>query len=344
MAICGGSTVRSRSRSAQATSDTQAFSSGPVITTQALTVAGSANVDTGFLAPGGSMLTVSGLLTDTKPAPQHREFVQAAGVGDLPGELMSALSQGLSQFGVNLPPVPSLTGATSPGLASPGLTSPGLTDPSLASPGLTSPGLTSPGLTSPGLTSPGLTSPGLTSPGLTSPGLTSPGLTPGTTPGLTPGATPGLTSPGLTPGTTPGLTPGATPGLTSPTAFGPSSATPGALPNPSEFPISDPVGLDPGAGGTYPILGDPSLGAAPSGGAGVAAALAALSIPGTADARVARGGAYDGTWNVVFATTRGTCSSGYSVPFTVVGARVTSAGGGRVSGSVSRGGGASTSK
>ena len=70
-----------------------------------------------------------------------------------------------------------------------------------------------------------------------------------------------------------------------------------------------------------------------------AAALAALSIPGTADARIARGGAYDGTWNVVFATKRGTCSSGYSVPFTVVGTRVTSAGGGRVSGSVSRGGG-----
>jgi hypothetical protein len=70
-----------------------------------------------------------------------------------------------------------------------------------------------------------------------------------------------------------------------------------------------------------------------------AAALAALSLPGTADARVMRGGAYDGTWNVVFATTRGTCSSGYSVPFTVVGRRVTSAGGGRVSGSVGRGGG-----
>jgi hypothetical protein len=73
-----------------------------------------------------------------------------------------------------------------------------------------------------------------------------------------------------------------------------------------------------------------------------AAVLAALSIPGPADARVARGargGAYDGTWNVVFATTRGTCSSGYSVPFTVVGTRVTSAGGGRVSGSVGRGGG-----
>jgi hypothetical protein len=70
-----------------------------------------------------------------------------------------------------------------------------------------------------------------------------------------------------------------------------------------------------------------------------AAALAAFAIPGAADARVARAGAYDGTWNVVFATTRGTCSSGYSVPFTVVGTRVTSAGGGRVSGSVGRGGG-----
>ena len=49
-------------------------------------------------------------------------------------------------------------------------------------------------------------------------------------------------------------------------------------------------------------------------------------------------GAYDGTWNVVFATTRGNCSSGYSVPFTVTGSRVSSAGGGRVSGSVNRGG------
>ena len=70
-----------------------------------------------------------------------------------------------------------------------------------------------------------------------------------------------------------------------------------------------------------------------------AAALTALSIPGAADARISRAGMYDGTWSVVFATTRGTCSSGYSVPFTVVGPRVTSAGGGRVSGSVSRAGG-----
>ena len=65
------------------------------------------------------------------------------------------------------------------------------------------------------------------------------------------------------------------------------------------------------------------------------ATLAAAGIPSTADARV---GAYDGVWNVTFATTRGNCSSGYSVPFSVAGSRVSSAGGGRVSGSVNRGG------
>ena len=203
-------------------------------------------------------IAVCDLSANTKPAPEHHDFVRAASMTDLPNELMSALSQGLSQFGVNIPPVPSLMGATSPGLGAPGLG--GLTSPGLASPDLTSPGLTSPGLTSPGLTSPGLASPGLTpgaTPGLTTPGA-SPGLTP-TTPGLTPGVTPGLTSPGLT---TPGLTSpagGLTPGLTSPTGFDPSG---------SELPISDPIGLDPGAGGTYPILGDPSVGAAPSGGSG----------------------------------------------------------------------------
>jgi hypothetical protein len=68
-----------------------------------------------------------------------------------------------------------------------------------------------------------------------------------------------------------------------------------------------------------------------------AVAIAAAVLPGTADARTA--GTYDGVWNVVFATTRGTCSSGYSVPFTVNGSRVTSAGGGRVSGTINRGGG-----
>ena len=65
------------------------------------------------------------------------------------------------------------------------------------------------------------------------------------------------------------------------------------------------------------------------------ATLAATAVPSTADARI---GGYDGIWNVTFATTRGNCSSGYSVPFTVTGNRVSSAGGGRVSGLVNRGG------
>src|SRR6516225_6702834 len=65
------------------------------------------------------------------------------------------------------------------------------------------------------------------------------------------------------------------------------------------------------------------------------AVLAGAAMPSAADARV---GPYDGVWNVVFATTRGNCSSGYSVPFTVTGSRVSSAGGGRVRGSVSRSG------
>ena len=68
----------------------------------------------------------------------------------------------------------------------------------------------------------------------------------------------------------------------------------------------------------------------------VLAMLATAAAPGTADA-AARG--YDGTWTTVFATTRGNCSSGYSVPFNVVGTRVSSAGGGRVSGSINPAGG-----
>jgi hypothetical protein len=70
----------------------------------------------------------------------------------------------------------------------------------------------------------------------------------------------------------------------------------------------------------------------------IALTVSAGVQPGAADARVRAGGAYDGIWNVVFATTRGTCSTGYSVPFTVNGSRVSSAGGGRVSGTVGRGG------
>jgi hypothetical protein len=70
----------------------------------------------------------------------------------------------------------------------------------------------------------------------------------------------------------------------------------------------------------------------------VLAVLAVAAAPDTASGR-GRGGAYDGTWTTVFATTRGNCSSGYSVPFLVSGGRVSSAGGGRVAGSVNRGGG-----
>ncbi len=77
----------------------------------------------------------------------------------------------------------------------------------------------------------------------------------------------------------------------------------------------------------------------------VIAAVAAPEVAGAARYRAVRpyaepyarpyAGAYDGIWNVVFATTWGDCGSGYSVPFTVAGGRVFSAGGGRVSGRVS---------
>ena len=70
----------------------------------------------------------------------------------------------------------------------------------------------------------------------------------------------------------------------------------------------------------------------------VFAALAAVAAPGGAEAATRRAGFYDGMWNVVFATTRGNCISGYSVPFMVAGSRVSSAGGGRVSGTVNRAG------
>ena len=51
-----------------------------------------------------SPIAVTAITDLTKPAPQPREFRQAAVLTDLPNELLSALSQGLSQFGINLPP------------------------------------------------------------------------------------------------------------------------------------------------------------------------------------------------------------------------------------------------
>ncbi|BBZ46807.1 PirG [Mycobacterium parmense] len=177
--------------------------------------------------------------TSAGKQPEHHEFKQAAVMTDLPGELMGALTQGLSQFGINMPPIPALSGG---GASTTGLTGPGLGTPGLGTTGLTSPGLTSPGLTSPGLTSPGLASPGLSP---TTPGLTAPGALP-TTPGVG-----GLTTPGA----------GLNPALTSPAG---GLGTPAA----GEVPITTPAALDPGADGTYPILGDPSTLGGGGGGGG----------------------------------------------------------------------------
>jgi hypothetical protein len=67
-----------------------------------------------------------------------------------------------------------------------------------------------------------------------------------------------------------------------------------------------------------------------------AAVVAVIAIPGAAGAGTARPGAYDGTWNVIFATQAGNCSATNSVPFAVAGTRVSSAGGGKVTGGINR--------
>jgi len=60
---------------------------------------------------------------------------------------------------------------------------------------------------------------------------------------------------------------------------------------------------------------------------------------GAADARSLRSTrAYDGTWNVVFFTRAGNCGSNNSAPFTVSGGRLSSAGGGKVTGGISAAG------
>lgn len=214
-------------------------------------------------------------LSELAPTPQQREFEQAAVITDLPNEIMSALSQGLSQFGLNLPPMPT---GLSPAGAMP-TTGAGLTNPALT-PGLSPTGLT-PGLTTPAVT-PGLT-PGLTTPSVT-PGLTTP------TPGLTTPATPGLgdtslTNPALTPALTSptGAVPdlgatGLNPALTSPDPLAPIGAAGTGLGLPNETPIAAPIGLDPMAG-TYPILGDPSLGmpVASTGGGGLISDLSSAA-------------------------------------------------------------------
>ena len=62
---------------------------------------------------------------------------------------------------------------------------------------------------------------------------------------------------------------------------------------------------------------------------------AAISASSDAQAGMARPRAYDGVWNVTFATRAGNCSSTNSVPFTVAGTRLSSAGGGKVTGGIS---------
>jgi hypothetical protein len=69
-----------------------------------------------------------------------------------------------------------------------------------------------------------------------------------------------------------------------------------------------------------------------------ATVLAAIAAPGAADASQARmggAGSYDGTWNVTFTPQAGNCHASNRVPFAVAGPRVSSAGGGQVTGGVS---------
>jgi hypothetical protein len=67
--------------------------------------------------------------------------------------------------------------------------------------------------------------------------------------------------------------------------------------------------------------------------------LALAGAPGAADARSVRSfRSYDGTWNVVFITRAGNCSSTNSAPFMVLGRRLYSAGGGKVTGGISASG------
>jgi len=69
-----------------------------------------------------------------------------------------------------------------------------------------------------------------------------------------------------------------------------------------------------------------------------AALFGAAAVSFGAEARTLASRGYDGTWNVTFSTRAGNCSATNSVPFAVSGRRVSSAGGGKVTGGISRGG------
>jgi hypothetical protein len=226
------------------------------------------------VASPAAVVAISDLSERTEPPAQHRQFVQAAMITDLPNELMSALSQGLSQFGINLPPLPTglLTGS---GSAAPTtLTSPGLGMAPMTTPGLGTTPMTTPGV---GLPSASAT---LSPDALTNPALTAAPTSPtGVTPALT--SPTGVPSLGTLPATPGGLTTPPTALTTSPT-LDPALASPisnaAGLPNPGEVPIAAPIGLDPAAG-TYPLLGDPSLAAAPatSGSGGIFGDLSSMA-------------------------------------------------------------------
>jgi hypothetical protein len=68
----------------------------------------------------------------------------------------------------------------------------------------------------------------------------------------------------------------------------------------------------------------------------LAAAVSAMAAAPVA--AVAAPGPYDGTWNVTFVPQAGNCHATNTVPFNVAGQRVSSAGGGKVTGGVSRNG------
>ena len=68
----------------------------------------------------------------------------------------------------------------------------------------------------------------------------------------------------------------------------------------------------------------------------VVGALAASAAPNVAAAHVVRPGAFDGTWNVTFTPRAGNCHATNTVPFNVYGTHVSSAGGGKVTGGVTR--------
>ena len=74
-----------------------------------------------------AVTAVTALTASPQPAPEKHDFVQAAMVTDLPGEIISALQSSLSQFGIVVPNMPG-SSTPSPALTTPGgLTTPGLT-------------------------------------------------------------------------------------------------------------------------------------------------------------------------------------------------------------------------